>query len=411
MEIAVVGLNHLTAPIQIRERVSFTDSQKIEILNEILDREVKEVVVLSTCNRSEVYICANQIEVKMEAIKEIYYDLCQVEEVKDFLFTKVGVEAVKYLYQVTAGFHSIVVGEDQILGQVKEAQEFAMEIGASGKILNKLFREAITTAKLIKTQTKISQYPLSISYIGIKFLKEKMGSLEGKSALLIGAGKMNKLALNHLYEQHIGKVYMANRTHQKVADLTNLHKELIAIEYEKRYEILQEVDILITSTASPHLIIKQADMPNITNELYVLDIALPRDVEECVGEDPHIHLYDIDDLKEISHKNSAKRDEIAKQAEGVILESLEAFMSWMHRIKIDPTIKSLNERCEEIEQDTMNYLKRKIDLSCKEEKIIEKMLRSSLKRLIREPISNLKEIKDKQKQEESIKLLEELFGL
>ncbi|MEG0012741.1 MAG: glutamyl-tRNA reductase, partial [Cellulosilyticaceae bacterium] len=121
MEIAVVGLNHLTAPIQIRERVSFTDSQKIEILNEILDREVKEVVVLSTCNRSEVYICANQIEVKMEAIKEIYYDLCQVEEVKDFLFTKVGVEAVKYLYQVTAGFHSIVVGEDQILGQVKEA--------------------------------------------------------------------------------------------------------------------------------------------------------------------------------------------------------------------------------------------------------------------------------------------------
>ncbi|MEG2475621.1 MAG: glutamyl-tRNA reductase, partial [Cellulosilyticaceae bacterium] len=311
----------------------------------------------------------------------------------------------------TAGFHSIVVGEDQILGQVKEAQEFAMEIGASGKILNKLFREAITTAKLIKTQTKISQYPLSISYIGIKFLKEKMGSLEGKSALLIGAGKMNKLALNHLYEQHIGKVYMANRTHQKVADLTNLHKELIAIEYEKRYEILQEVDILITSTASPHLIIKQADMPNITNELYILDSALPRDVEECVGEDLHIHLYDIDDLKEISHKNSEKRYEIAQQADKIILESLEELIGWMHTIKIDPTIRSLNERCEEIEQDTMNYLKRKIDLSCKEEKIIEKMLRSSLKRLIREPISNLKEIKDKQKQEESIKLLEELFGL
>ncbi|MEG0326649.1 MAG: glutamyl-tRNA reductase [Cellulosilyticaceae bacterium] len=411
MEIAVVGLNHLTAPIQIRERVSFTDSQKIEILNEILDREVKEVVVLSTCNRSEVYIYADQVEAKIEAIKEVYYDFCQVQEVKDFLFAKVGIEAAKYLYQVTAGFHSIVVGEDQILGQVKEAQEFAMEIGASGKVLNKLFREAITTAKQIKTETKISEYPLSISYIGIKFLKEKMGSLEGKSALLIGAGKMNKLALNHLYEQHIGKVYMANRTHQKVYDLTTLHKELIAIDYAKRYEILEEVDILITSTASPHLIIKQADMPNITNELYILDSALPRDVEECVGEDLHIHLYDIDDLKEISHKNSEKRYEIAQQADKIILESLEELIGWMHTIKIDPTIRSLNERCEEIEQDTMNYLKRKIDLSCKEEKIIEKMLRSSLKRLIREPISNLKEIKDKQKQEESIKLLEELFGL
>lgn len=411
MDIAVIGLNHLTAPIHIRERVSFTDSQKIETLNQILDHSIKEVVILSTCNRSEVYICANRIEEQIEIIKDIYHDFCKVEEVRNFLFAKVGIDAVRYLYQVAAGLNSIVVGEDQILGQVRESQRFAMEMGASGKILNKLFREAITTAKHIKTETKISEYPLSISYIGVKFLKEKMGSLEGKTALLVGAGKMNKLALNHLYEQNIGKVYMANRTQQKVDELTALHQELIAVDYDKRYEMLKEVDLLITSTTSPHLIIKQAYMPERKKELFILDIALPRDVEESIGHNPYIHLYDIDDLQEIAHKNSVKRHELAVQAEAFIAESLEEFICWLHTIKIDPTIKSLHERCEEIEYDTMNYLRRKIDLSCKEEKIIEKMLMSSLKRLIREPINNLKEIKDKEKQEECIKLIEELFDL
>lgn len=411
MEIAVIGVNHLTAPIYIREQVSFTDSQKIEVLNQILDHHIKEAVILSTCNRSEIYICTEGITQKLEVIKDIYHDFCKGQGIRDYLFEKVGNEAIRHLYQVAAGLNSIVIGEDQILGQVKDAHEFAMEIGASGKILNKLFREAITAAKKIKTETKISEYPLSISYIGVKFLKEQMGTLTGKSALLIGAGKMNKLALNHLYEQNIGKVYMANRTSERVMSLMKEHPEIIPVPFDDRYEVLKEVDCLITCTASPHIILKEEQMPKLSKPLYILDIALPRDVENSIANHPEVWLYDIDNLQDISHKNSIKRNELAVQAEESIEESIDEFISWLHMTKIDPTIKSLHERCTEIESDTMNYLRRKMELSCKEEKIIEKMLASSLKRLIREPISNLKEIKDKDKQQEYINLIEELFDL
>lgn len=411
MKIAVIGVNHDTAPIHIREKLSFTDSQKIEVLNQLLDYKIKEAVVVSTCNRSEIYIHAENIELAVEYVQTLYEDFCGVQGVIDFLFRKQDEEAALHLYRVAAGLDSIVIGEDQILGQVKDAHEFAMEIGTSGKILNKLFREAVTTAKQIKSEMKISEYPLSISYIGVKFLTQQIGTLQGKTALLIGAGKMNQLALNHLYEEGIETVYLANRTSQKARELAQKYERLEAVDYEQRYGIMQKVDLVITSTASPHLVVKKSQFLKRDKMLYILDIALPRDVEESLGNDDLVTLYDIDDLKQISNQNNETRKALGLQAEGVIVEAVETFVNWLKTIKIDPTIHSLHGRCQEISEDTMHYIKRKTNLSCKEEKIVEKMIMSSLKRLIREPINNLKEINNKEKQEEYIKLIEELFEL
>ena len=411
MNFAVVGVNHNDTPIHIRENVSFTDTQKIEGINFLLDNGISEVVVLSTCNRSEIYIYSDDILKKIEIVKDFYEDFFNVDNIKEYLFCKTGQDAIEHVFRVSAGLDSIVLGEDQILGQVKDAHEFSKQLGASKKVFNKLFREAITASKDIKTTTKISHQPISISYIGIKCLKDRLGSLEGKNALVIGIGKMSKLAMKHLEEEKLNSIYVTNRSYEKLQDIQDEYKNLIPIKYEERYSVLEKVDVVISATASPHTVIKKENMPNLSNTLIMMDIALPRDIEKNIDTLENIEVYDIDDLKKISDENDKKRRELACTGELLIDEKIDEFNDWLETIKIDPTIQSLNDKCTDIREDTLDYIYRKLDLNCKEKKIIDKMLTSALKRLIREPILNLKQIKDSGKQEEYIKIVEELFDL
>lgn len=411
MDFAVVGVNHNNTPINIRETVSFTDTQKIEGINFLLDNGIEEAVILSTCNRSEVYIYSKNILDKVEVVKNFYQDYFDVENIEEFLFNKTGEEAIKHVFNVSAGLDSLVLGEDQILGQVKDAHDFARQLGSSKKVFNKLFREAITVSKDIKTTTKISHQPLSISYIGIKCLKEKMGSLENKNALVIGLGKMSKLAMKHLEEEQLNNIYVTNRSYEKLKNIQDEYKNLIPIKYEDRYEVMDKVDIVISATASPHTVLKKAEMQKTSNKLIMMDIALPRDIDKNLNEFENIEVYDIDDLKKISEANDKKRRELASIGELIIDEKIEEFNEWLDTIKIDPTIQSLNDKCSDIREDTLDYIYRKLDLNCREKKIIDKMLTSALKRLVREPIINLKQIKDSGKQEEYIKIVEELFDL
>ena len=411
MDFAVVGVNHNNTPINIRENVSFTDTQKIEGINFLLDNGIEEAIILSTCNRSEVYIYSNNILDKVEVVKNFYQDYFDVENIEEFLFNKTGEEAIKHVFNVSAGLDSLVLGEDQILGQVKDAHDFARQLGSSKKVFNKLFREAITVSKDIKTTTKISHQPLSISYIGIKCLKEKMGSLENKNALVIGLGKMSKLAMKHLEEEQLNNIYVTNRSYEKLKNIQDEYKNLIPIKYEDRYEVMDKVDIVISATASPHTVLKKDEMPKTSNKLIMMDIALPRDIDKNLNEFENIEVYDIDDLKKISEANDKKRRELASIGELIIDEKIEEFNEWLDTIKIDPTIQSLNDKCSDIREDTLDYIYRKLDLNCREKKIIDKMLTSALKRLVREPIINLKQIKDSGKQEEYIKIVEELFDL
>ncbi|CEN89746.1 glutamyl-tRNA reductase [[Clostridium] sordellii] len=411
MNFAVVGVNHNDTPIHIRENVSFTDTQKIEGINFLLDNGISEVVVLSTCNRSEIYIYSDDILKKIEIVKDFYEDFFNVDNIKKYLFCKTGQDAIEHVFRVSAGLDSIVLGEDQILGQVKDAHEFSKQLGASKKVFNKLFREAITASKDIKTTTKISHQPISISYIGIKCLKDRLGSLEGKNALVIGIGKMSKLAMKHLEEEKLNSIYVTNRSYEKLQDIQDEYKNLIPIKYEERYSVLEKVDVVISATASPHTVIKKENMPNLSNALIMMDIALPRDIDKNIDTLENIEVYDIDDLKKISDENDKKRRELACTGELLIDEKIDEFNDWLETIKIDPTIQSLNDKCTDIREDTLDYIYRKLDLNCKEKKIIDKMLTSALKRLIREPILNLKQIKDSGKQEEYIKIVEELFDL
>ena len=413
MNIGVVGVNHNLAPINVREAVSFTDTKKIEAINILLDREIDEIVILSTCNRSEIYISGEDIQQKVDEVANFYKDYFGVKDIEQYLFKKTNLEAIQHLFDVTAGLDSLVVGEDQILGQVKDAHEFCMKLGATKKVFNKLFRDAVTTSKEIKTITKISQQPLSISYIGVKLLKEKMGTLEGKNALIVGLGKMNLLTLNHLEEENVKNIYIANRNIEKTKEIENKFDNIIPIEYSDRHKIIQEksIDIVISATSSPHLVIKYDDMPKLDKKIYIMDIALPRDIDTKLKELNYVELYDIDDLKEIHDKNDIKRNELAQKAQEIIKIKIDEFTEWLDLTFIDPTIQSLNSKCIEIKEDTLEYIFRKIDLNQREQKIIDKMLGSALKRVIREPIINLKQVKNKGQREEYIKVIEDLFEI
>ena len=411
INIGVIGVNHNLAPINIRENVCFTDTQKIEAINYLLDKDIEEIVILSTCNRSEIYIHATDIEDKIKLVKDFYENFFDVKGIKNYLFHKKNDSAIEHLFKVASGLDSIVLGEDQILGQVKDAHSFSMQLGSSKKVFNKLFREAINVSKDIKNTTKISNQPLSISYIGVKFLKSKIGSLENKKALVIGLGKMNKLTVKYLQEENLDTIYISNRSHNKVVELENKFNNIVYITYEDRYKVMNDIDIVISATSSPHTIIKYDKISKIQKEIFMMDIALPRDIDPKIKKLDNIKLYDIDDLKYIHDKNTEKRKELAQVGYNMISKKVTEFIKWLDSSNIDPVIESLNDKYLEIRENTLSYIYKKTTLSNKDKKIIDKMLTSALKRLIREPIINLKKIKDKGKQEEYIKLIEELFEL
>ncbi len=408
MDLALIGVNHNISPIEVREKVSFTESMRIDGSSMILDKGIDEVIILSTCNRSEIYIVSENIEDSIEEVKTFYSKFFNFPLIEKYLFVKEGKDVITHLYMVTSGLDSLVLGEDQILGQVKEAMIFSMELGFSGKILNKLFMEAIGVGKKIKTNLKISEIPLSTSYIGIKLLREEIGSLEGKKALVIGAGKISRLSLKYLHEEGLEEIYVTNRTHGRLKDIFKEFPCLIPVEYGERYNLIKDIDIIVTATSAPHTIISYEDMPEVEHELYILDLALPRDVGSKVKDMENVLLYHIDDLRKVSEHNQQRREKLSEEAMKIINKDVDEFIEWMGSIRVDPVLKSLNERCSDIKEDTMEYINRKLDLDQREKKIVDKMLNSALKRVIREPIKNLKSL-EKENIDDYIEMLNSLF--
>lgn len=412
MFISMYGVDYKTVPIELREKLSLTTNNKISITNDLLDLGIKEVVLLSTCNRTEIYIADNKAHAldKIQLVEEYFTKLYKIEF--DKIFTKRhGNNAIKHLFRVTSGLDSLVLGEDQILGQVKDSYDFALEIGGSKKVLNKFFLEAITIAKHLKNVHSISERPLSLSYIGVEFLEEKLGSLVDKNVLIVGLGEMGTLVLKNILEKDVKKIYLSNRSHGKIMNFTNESEKIIPMEYEKRYETLEKVDILITATGCPHKIFTYEELKKLDSKLCILDLALPRDVELDSGMIENIEIYNIDHLEKIANDNRKKRKEIAIKMEKEIDIRVNEFIDWKKTIKADSVIKKLHEKCKKIEDDTLKIIHRKSDLGKREKKIVEKMLNSALKRVIREPILNLKNTDSEKALSNYIETLEELFEM
>lgn len=408
MEFAVVGINYKKAQLDVRDKTSFTGGMKLDFLGKAASVGVEQVMILSTCNRSEVYYFYEQEQQRLQ-IQKIYEEMFQDISLDKYLITLSGKEAVTYLFRIAAGLESLVLGENQILGQVKEALEYSVTMGHSGKELNKIVRDAVTCAKRIQTKLKISEKPLSVSYIGIQRLNEICG-IAGKNVLVIGSGKTATLALKYIFEYQAKTVTACSRNYAHAKLLREEFPSIQLIPFEERYTAMQECDIVISATASPHLVVKR-DCFSPISPLVFLDLATPRDIDMAFAKEPLVDLINLDELHKIVKENEEERKKLVKEGGKLMEEDLQETMDWFLSSRMDPTIASLQQRCNTIVEDSYGYLNRKMELNQREQKLLRKVLNASLQRLLREPIRELKHLNTKDEQEEFKKLVEQLFQI
>ena len=408
MQFGYIGINYKDAKIEVRDRISFTDNQKIDFLQKAEEIGVSQCIVLSTCNRSEIFFFYEKKDT-FSRMQNLYASMFPEVDMDRYLNTREGEAAMEYLFRIAAGLESLVLGEDQILGQVKDAQEFSRTLGHSGKELNRIVRDAVTCAKRIKTELKISEKPLSVSYIGIKKVNEVCG-IEGKQALVIGSGSTAILAIRYLYEYGAGKVVVCSRTLAHAKDLLLEFPDLLVVPYEQRYKEITQSDIVISATASPHLVVRR-EQAAIDHRTVFLDLASPRDIDHRLGENEKVCLMNLDTLEQIAAENQAERERLVKISQGWIREAVKETTEWLFSSRMDATIESLQQRCDTIVEDSFSYLNRKMDLGAREQKLLRKILKASLHRLLREPIQELKQLDSKEQQEAYQKVVEELFHI
>lgn len=442
MRFGYCGINYRKANQDIRDRVSFTDSKKEELSGLLEEYGIYQNMILSTCNRSEVFYFYeedSQKSIPAECFKKLFSRTSSVSEAKPYnavntgaydtgdtadeavynmldmyMEQNAGKEAVEYLFRVASGLESMVLGEDQILGQVREALEFSRTMGHSKKELNRVVTDAIACAKKIKTLYKISEIPLSVGYVGVKELNSQCG-IKGKRVLLIGGGQTAGLALKYIEEYEPSEIIVCNRTRQKAQTLikNNLNNENINVQIRslsERYNIMKECDIVVSATSSPHLVI-EAEKCHIDERICMLDLAAPRDIDTALSRNSLCTLINIDMLGKIVEKNRKEREELSKKSALVIGEAVDEAMAWLKHTEVDGTIESLQKRCEDIVSDSFSYINRKLTLSDHEQMVIERTLKASLKRLLREPIVELKNLETREEQELFKRTVEKLFHI
>ena len=410
MQIGIIGLNHQSATVAEREKIAISDEQKIELMQHIIKMGAVETVVLGTCGRFEIYYVTQMDD--FEAIEhKILKHLKQSFDLEAHLYQKSGFLVIDHLFKVSSGLDSAVLGEDQILGQTKNALTLSSDCLCSGKILNKLFREAVSFSKRIKTELKISESPLSLSYIGIKKAKSALTFTDETVITMVGLGKMGNLAIKYLFESPFKTIYIAVRNPEKLPQEILDHDKIRIVPFDDRYDAINKSHLIITSTSAPHPVIRKALLAFETLNPVIVDLAMPRDCEQSVYEMSEVTAWDVDALKEVSEENLLKRQALVHQVDDLIFHKSNECLKWIEATKVDDLLKSWNESISEIKGQTLEILSRKIDLSDDDIKqVLDKQLESALKKMIKKPLETLKNMDNSVKREHSVQLLKELFG-
>lgn len=398
--LVLLGLSHKTAPVETRELFSLPESQLSAFYERLIEAGVSEAVYVSTCNRVEIYMTAEDSESAVETIKKLmaYYTRLPHDDFMSSVYTHYGTDVVKHLLNVTSSLDSMVVGENEITGQIKDCFSKAVNAGVTGSVLNRLFHRAFKTAKRVKTETGISKNPLSIASIAVDRAKEIFQDLSEKSVLLIGAGEMGELILKYLVKDNLNKIVVANRTVENARRVClDMNFEADIIPLAKLDTALAEVDIVISSVTAPHHVITKRDMEIIMMErtdkpLFIIDIAVPRNVEPSVGLLENVYLYNIDHLKEIADLNKKSRYDEVKKAEAIIEEDAAQFLCWYDELSVTPSITALKNKFDEIRKmELYRFRNKKLKhLSEEDFKIVQELTCQIMKKTLHNPIMNLK---------------------
>jgi glutamyl-tRNA reductase len=419
MHILTVGMNHKTAPVDIRERCSFSPENLSASLKTIRENKfISEAVIISTCNRTEIFLSTKDLDKTEETIRGFFRSYCATlgNDIDKFLYTHRDENAITHLFEVASGLDSMIIGEPQIIGQVKEAYQAAIKNGSIGIILHKLFQQAITVGKAARTLTGISEGALSVSYAAVELAKKIFGSLSQYSVLLVGAGEMAELTAKQLCQCGIGKLLVANRTLER--------SQKIAREFSGESVLFDEidkamigVDIVITSTGAPHYLIDHNRMIHIMNErnnapIFLIDIAVPRDIDPRAGDLNNVFLYNIDDLDGVVKQNIKKRESEAAKARDLISRETTQFMKWLGSLEVAPTIIKFRETFNNIRLQELERIKSKIShLSGEDRNLIDQLTYQYMNKLLHRPTSQLKENEDKTNTLVWADVINQLFGL
>lgn len=420
MFILVIGLNHRTAPVEIREKLAFSRHSLPAALTTL--RELAGIegnVILSTCNRTEIYLTTLVPEKGLESVKGFLAHRCQMElpVLQDYLYIYTFHEAVRHLFRVAAGLDSMILGEAQVLGQVAEAYEIARNTGVTNNILNNLFQQAIAAGKRVRTETRIDHNTVSVSYAAVELARQVFGGkLTGRTVLVIGAGKMSTLAARYLRDNGVTTVLVSNRSYDRAAALAQVIGGQ-AVRLDNLEDVLPLADIVISCTAASHYIIRaeqvaRARQGRENTPLMLIDIAVPRDIDPAVGELPGVRLFDIDDLQQVILNNLEERKKAAQRAEGIIAEEVENFFQWLGSLFVVPTIVALKEKAEAIkEAELRRAFNRLGNPSAQEKKIIGSLANSIVNRLLHDVVVNLKNAALTPQGHLYVEMLHNLFGL
>jgi len=417
MNILVVGLNHKTADVDVREKLAFNGPKLEEGLQRIKALSyVKEAVILSTCNRVELYANVDNPQKAFESIKDFLSEFHGIERssLETALYAHENINAVRHVFRVAASLDSMVVGEPQILGQIKDAFEFSLQKKATGLLLNKLLKKAISVAKRVRTETKIAENAVSISFAAVELAKKIFTDLSTKSFMLLGAGDMAELAARHLTNSGVRDVIVANRTYETGCELAKEFKGR-AVKFEDFMHEMVHTDIVICSTGAPKYVLMKDQMQKIIKErrhkpVFIIDISVPRNMDPEINNIDNVYLYDVDDLQGVVDTNKLERRKEAEKAEGIIAEEIETFQKWLSSLDSVPTIVALRERADAVKKEEIEKLLNKLpSLGEKERDAIEYAASAIINKLIHPPTTALKE--DSEDRDILIATIRKLYGL
>lgn len=419
MHILVVSVNYRTAPVEFREKLTFQAAELEQAMTTLQNQKsVLENVIVSTCNRTEIYAVVDQLHTGRYYIKKFLADWFQleIEEVAPYLTIFEQDGAIDHLFRVTCGLDSMVVGETQILGQIKDSFLEAQQVKATGTIFNELFKQVVTLAKRAHSETTIGESAMSVSYAAVELGKKIFGELTDCHVLILGAGKMGELALQNLYGSGARKVTVMNRTFTKAEVMAEKYMGHAKPLSELQCALL-EADILISSTGASEYVITKEMMTKVEKmrsgrPLFMVDIAVPRDIDPAIDELEGSFLYDIDDLQGVVEANRAERLKEAEKIQFMIEEEIVLFKTWLSTLGVVPLIAALRDKALAIQSETMESLERKIpNLSDRERKVISKHTKSIINQLLKDPILVAKEIAAEEGADEKLALFAKIFDL
>ena len=396
-EIVLIGINHKTAPVEVRECIAFSESDAAAALQALHRQpDIREVLLLSTCNRVEVLLVTDNKPGAIERTKDFIagYNKIDRSRFENSLYIHEGDAAVRHVFKVASSLDSMIIGEPQILGQIKDAYRRAASLKTTGVILNRLLHRTFFVAKRIRTETGIGDRAVSISYAAVELGRKIFGTLEGKTILLVGAGEMAELAVEHLIRSRAGDIYVANRTFENAVALAKKFKGT-ALNFEEIADCLKFIDIVISSTGSPDFIITRSQVKSVirirrNRPIFFIDIAVPRDIDPAVNRLTNSYVYDIDDLQGIIDENMEDRTREAIKGHRIVDEAVINFRQWYDSLAVVPTIVALRNKIESIVEAEISRTLQAGQVSHADRWMLDKMGHSLVNKILHDPTVFLK---------------------